>query len=293
MFACKEIIMEMTFSMIPSGDLRIIEIDPIANDNPKMSPQEFTWLLNDIKVHGQKDPVLIFDNKIIDGRHRLAAAQELNIDLKACYLAGTREEAEAHVRSCDARRNLDTSQIAMKCAYRIMESRFNPDGSKKPKSHWLPYKSIPEITYKIIGERSVNKAIDILKDHPDIAESVFSGYLTMTGAKNLIDSYKVQKEEADKTLKLQLDKKTKYATEYAPEAMYFDLNEEYLRETYSEATAESYRMYMDMEEFHPRQMIVQKLVVAEHQLQECVQCKFLQDLEQTALVRSDENCHEE
>jgi len=284
--------MEMAFSMIPSRDLHTIEIDPIANDNPKMSPQEFAWLLNDIKVHGQKDPVLMFDHKIIDGRHRLAAVQELNIDLKAYYLTGTREEAEASVRSCDARRNLDTSQIAMKCAYRIMESRFNPDGSKKPKSQWLPYKSIPEITYKIIGERSVNKAIDILKEHPHIAESVFLGHLTMTGAKNLIDSCQTQKEEADKTLKLQLDKKAKYATEYAPEAMYFDLNEEHLRETYSEATAESYRMYMDMEEFHPRQMIVQKLVVAEHQLQECAQYKFLQDLEQTASVRSDENCNE-
>lgn len=279
--------METQFAMIPAGDLNKIEIDPIAYHNPQMSSAEFDWLLNDMQAHGQKDPVLIFDNKIIDGRHRLAAAQELNIDLKAYRLTGTREEAEASVRSCDARRNLDTSQIAMKCAYRIMESRFNPDGSKKPKSHWLPYKSIPEITYKIIGERSVNKAIDILKDYPDVAESVFSGHLTMTGAKNLIDSYKAQKEEADKTLKLQLDKKAKYATEYAPEAMYFDLNEEYLRETYSEAAAESYRMYMDMEDFHPRQMIIQKLVVAEHQLQECAQCKFLQDLEQTALLRSE------
>jgi hypothetical protein len=52
-------------------------------------------------------------------------------------------------------------------------------------------------------------------------------------------------------------------------------------------------MYMDMEEFHSRQMIVQKLVVAEHQLQECAQCKFLEDLEQTAPLRSDENCNEE
>jgi hypothetical protein len=279
--------------VIPFGELLNIEVDPIAFHNPKMSSAEFDWLLNDMQAHGQKDPVLMFDNKIVDGRHRLAAAKKLKIDLRTYHLTGTREEAEAAVSSCDVRRNLTTSQIAMKCAYRIVQSRSNADGSMKPKSEWYSIKNLPEIIYKIIGKRSVEAAIKIRLDHPHIAESVFLGHQTMTGAKNLIDSYKAQKEEADKTLKFQLDRKAKYATEYAPEAMYFDLNEEYLRETYSEITAESYRMYMDMEEFHSRQMIVQKLVVAEHQLQECAQCKFLEDLEQTAPLRSDENCNEE
>lgn len=255
-------------AVIPSGDLHTIEIDPIANDNPMMLPSEFNLLVNDIKANRQKDPVLMYDGKIMDGRNRLAAAKQLNIDLKVIHLTGTREEAEASTRSSDARRNLSKSQIAMKLALRVVASRVNIDGTHAPKSQWLSPKKLIEVKNKLIGERSVEFAVHCIKEYPDIANSVFEGHFDLGKAKNIIAKFKIEQETAQQKLQAILDKQAHYAANYAPEALYIDEFELKIAEKYSSGAVEAYKSYLFNEGLFPRQKLAGLLVTAEQELQQ-------------------------
>lgn len=270
----------LPISVIPFGDLHTLEIDPIANDNPMMLPSEFNLLVSDIKANGQRDPALMHEGKIMDGRNRLKAAKQLNIDLKVIHLTGTREEAEALVRSSDARRNLSRSQIAMKAARRVMNSRVNPDGTPTKKSQWLSPKKLDDVINNIIGDRSVELAISYLKEYPEVANGVFEGHFPMSTAGKIIETYKVQQVDAERCLLGTLGQKAYNASNYAPEAVYFDLNECKIEEKYSSSAVVQYREYLKREDIYPRLLLVKLLVAAEEEHRNC-------HIEQTAKMRSE------
>lgn len=56
------------------------EIHEIANYLPLMSDDEFERLKNDIAGLGVLEPIILLDGKILDGRHRYRACQELGIE---------------------------------------------------------------------------------------------------------------------------------------------------------------------------------------------------------------------
>ena len=57
-----------------------LEIHPLANLLPEMTPEEFKGLKDDILGLGVLNPIILLDGKILDGRHRYLACQELDID---------------------------------------------------------------------------------------------------------------------------------------------------------------------------------------------------------------------
>lgn len=58
------------------------EIHPIANIFPSMSDSEFQALKADIEQYGQREPVWLYEDKVIDGRHRLRACEELGLPIR-------------------------------------------------------------------------------------------------------------------------------------------------------------------------------------------------------------------
>lgn len=56
------------------------EPHPIASLIPPMSAEEYEALKADIRQNGQQEPIIIYENKIIDGRHRYRACVELGIN---------------------------------------------------------------------------------------------------------------------------------------------------------------------------------------------------------------------
>lgn len=55
------------------------EIDELANMTPAMGKNRYQALKLDIQSNGQKHPILLRNDKIIDGRHRYKACKELGI----------------------------------------------------------------------------------------------------------------------------------------------------------------------------------------------------------------------
>lgn len=93
-------------------------LDPCVELFPAMNSDEFNALKQSIQRNGQSEPILLFWGKVIDGRHRLKACEELGIEPKVETLSvKTYEQAKsmAFARNIN-RRNLSTGQQALMAA---------------------------------------------------------------------------------------------------------------------------------------------------------------------------------
>jgi hypothetical protein len=76
-----------------------LQFDPQADIFPLTEGTEFDELVADIKAHGLRDPITIFEGKILDGRNRYRACLEAGIEVKTEPFEGTRADARAFVIS--------------------------------------------------------------------------------------------------------------------------------------------------------------------------------------------------
>jgi hypothetical protein len=79
-----------------------------------MTDEEFDRLRDDIEKYGQREPIIVWEGKILDGRHRKEACLVLGIEPQYREWHGTYDEAEALVVSLNVcKRHLNPSQAAM------------------------------------------------------------------------------------------------------------------------------------------------------------------------------------
>src|SRR3954463_10312020 len=91
---------------------------PLAEIFPLLEGAPFDGLVADIRAHGQRDPIVIYDGRILDGRNRWRACKAARVDPKTREFRGTLADALAFVVSTNLhRRHLDESQRAA-CAAR-------------------------------------------------------------------------------------------------------------------------------------------------------------------------------
>lgn len=57
-----------------------LELHPLANIIPEASPEDFAALVTSIKDVGQLEPIRTWQGRVIDGRHRLKACEQLSIE---------------------------------------------------------------------------------------------------------------------------------------------------------------------------------------------------------------------
>lgn len=104
-----------------------LRLHPVVRLFPRMTEEEFTALVEDIKEHGQREPVLIYNGRIIDGRHRWLACEQLEIECEVEEWDGEGSFVDAVVSRNLLRRSLDVSQRAVVAAeilpYKEKEAR--------------------------------------------------------------------------------------------------------------------------------------------------------------------------
>lgn len=178
---------------IEFDDIDNYEIDEAANSYPMLTEKEHKRLVKDIKVNGQRQPVVVFGTKIIDGRNRVKAIRELGKNLDAIVVESSYEDALKLANSYnDKRRHMSKSQFAMKAAYGILASRVNEDGTPKPKTEWLEVQKAQEVKDKIVGSRNVATAVKIAINNPLLAKDVFSGAIELANAMRQLGSPEVR-----------------------------------------------------------------------------------------------------
>ena len=106
-----------------------MKVHPIAALLPDMSEEEFSELVEDIRLNGQLVPIVKLGDEILDGRHRWRACEELGIAPHTTPYTG--DTPAAYVCSLNLRRrNLNVAQRAQVAVE--MLPHFEAEAKKRP-----------------------------------------------------------------------------------------------------------------------------------------------------------------
>lgn len=176
----------------------------VANLFPLMSDEEFADLKADIEKHGLREPIWLFDGKILDGRNRHRACLETSVEPRFRHYVDDNNLGTliAFVKSQNYhRRHLSSSQKAMvAAATKSLLSKAAKErqiaalkkGNTAPVQEIFPKRekgSAREQAAKIEGTNAhyVSDAERILAKAPEVAERVKSGKMNIPDGKALAE----------------------------------------------------------------------------------------------------------
>ena len=92
-----------------------LQFHPAANLFPLMTEADFDGLVDDIRLHGQREPVALLDGQILDGRNRYRACLLAGVECRTVPVAP--DDPVAYVLSLNQhRRHLTPTQLAVVAA---------------------------------------------------------------------------------------------------------------------------------------------------------------------------------
>jgi hypothetical protein len=161
-----------------------VEVFEVANYFPMMSDDEYEGLLDDIRQHGQREKIVLWQGKLVDGRNRLKACLELDIEPEYMELPEDTDPV-AFVCSLNVhRRHLTTSQRAM-----IAGMLADLENGKRP-SQICEGGVKREDAAKMmnVSARSVDTAKKVKENAaPEVVAKVKDGKMSLNAAAKTID----------------------------------------------------------------------------------------------------------
>jgi N6-adenosine-specific RNA methylase IME4 len=157
-----------------------ITFHPLADIFPLIEGEDFTSLVADIRDHGLREPVVLFEGKILDGRNRYRACREAGVQCRFETYAGT--DPIGYVISLNLRRrHLDESQRAMVAAKLATLKRG--DNQHSPIGETSQAKAAELLN---VGKRSVERAAAV-RDHgvAELVEAVEQGKVAVSVAADI------------------------------------------------------------------------------------------------------------
>ena len=160
-----------------------------ANLFPMLSGDTLAMLSADIAEHGIREPVMLYQGKVLDGRTRCLAANDIGIDVPTREFAGDDAAALAFVISTNLhRRHLTESQRAS-IAARLANMRQGRPQDKDANLHLYELPTPPPVTRAAaaamlnVSERSVATARKV-HEHgaPELVAAVDSGITSVSAA---------------------------------------------------------------------------------------------------------------
>lgn len=191
--------------------MRPYEHHPIAAIFPLMTDDGIELLAADILEHGLREPIMLFEGKVLDGRNRLAACIAAKVTPRFAEFRGETVEAVALVWSVNCRRrHLNSSQIAIAEAKRVAidaeyaarreaesKARMSEGGAQAGRGRPLLDRPRQRISNPIepvalrderartLGTNNsyLSTASRIVEARPDLAEKIEQGEMTIPKAK--------------------------------------------------------------------------------------------------------------
>jgi len=196
---------------------------PLADIFPLMEGEEFDALVEDIKDNWLREPITLYEDKILDGRNRYRAV------VKADRLFKLKEENFRTYSGSDPlglvvsanlhRRHLTESQRAL-IAARIVTTKLGDNQFNKP---GITNKQAARLLS--VSEATVKTAKDVAqKASPEIKEKVLKGELRLSAVKDVIDKPKdqqvaeIERIKAEQKAKAKQRKEEKNKTKAKPKA---------------------------------------------------------------------------
>lgn len=154
---------------------------PLAELFPMMDDDAFLDFAQDIEKHGQREPIIIYENKILDGRNRYKACQMLGFSPRFKEYNGN--DALGFVISLNLkRRHLTESQRAMVAGKLANVSR---GGDRKSEAYDQTANLPNDQAAKMlnVSERSVRTAKQVQKTGvPELVKAVEEGAVSVSAA---------------------------------------------------------------------------------------------------------------
>lgn len=171
--------------------LSSVEIHPAANLFPGMDEDSFQALKGDIAKHGQRELVTLYRGKLIDGRNRVAACEELGIDWEAGELVeddGPIDPYEYVLSINLHRRHLTTSQRSM-IAGRMATLKHGQVGNGREVESSNGDSTIHQAASLLnVGKKSVERSKQVLdKGSKAVIDSVDAGTIPVSLAAKLVN----------------------------------------------------------------------------------------------------------
>lgn len=200
---------------------------PIADIFPMLSDDDLRGLSADIKANGQRDPIIVFQGKLLDGRNRYKACDLAGVVPRTTDFKGSKTEAMIFVWSTNFhRRHLTSSQAAMALAERkkidpafvlavIEPLKQEAAESKKRKPMTSSQKALAMADNKSVAQNSAPQKGEtrakvakmhgtnyaavatcerILVEHPELVEDIKSGKKSITQATREIKKTEIAKK---------------------------------------------------------------------------------------------------
>jgi hypothetical protein len=161
----------------------------IANLFPLMSEEEFVALKADIKENGLKNPVILLDGKILDGRNRFKACQEVGVKVITNDYDGNDPLSDVISWNLKRRHLNETQRASIAAKLANMQSGANPGNSNavknKNESANLPtgISQTQAADMLNVSERSLRTAKKVQEEAiPEITERMSSGEMSLNSA---------------------------------------------------------------------------------------------------------------
>ena len=162
------------------------EFHPLANIFPLIEDAELDALGEDIKNHGLREPVTMFEGKLLDGRNRWCACEAAGMKIPGNMIrqfdpAVDGEPLDWILSKNLRRRHLNESQRAMVAANIANLPAHRP--ATTDKSANLPTSQNDAAKMLNVGARSVRSAVAVrAKAEPEMKAAVEQGHLTVSFA---------------------------------------------------------------------------------------------------------------
>lgn len=156
-----------------------LEFHPLAGIFPLMEGAEFTALVDDIRDHGQRETIVLHEGKILDGRNRYRACQEIDAEPRTEQWIGNGTAAEFVASMNIRRRHLSTEQCSAFAAELV--------NTKQGERTELPPNGGSSITQKDaakmmnVGHTTVSRAMKRMREDPEAHEAAKAGVKKYTG----------------------------------------------------------------------------------------------------------------
>lgn len=170
-----------------------LEFHPLSNIFPLIEGAEFDALVEDIRLNGQREPIVLLDGKILDGRNRYRACLRAGEDPASVTYYG--EDPVSFVISLNLRRrHLDESQRAVVAAKLANMKQGNY--SKAANLPVSPVSQSDAADMLNVSERTVRSARAVIDEGaPELVEAVEHGRVSVSAAADVATLPKQQQSE--------------------------------------------------------------------------------------------------
>lgn len=177
--------------------MKVIQFHPLSDLFPLMPAAEMNELVADIKAHGLQSPIILYEGKILDGRHRY----------EACQIAETIPRFEQYkgnnpltfvVSANVNRRHLTDSQRAMIGAKMVTMKQGERTDTIASKGSLEPSANLPKVSQEDaalamgVSTRSITTAVKILDESPKLAKQATDGQISLHAAEKQLNERKAK-----------------------------------------------------------------------------------------------------